>query len=406
MKVFEAKRIVLGVTGSIAAYKAVDLASRLTKAGALVDVILTEAASKLVGPISFSSVTGRRAYVDRDLWQVDDHVLHIDLGENNRVFLIAPATANTIAKLAHGLGDNLLTLTALASRTIPVIAPAMDGGMFANPATQDNLKLLSERGFEVWGPAAGRLASGLSGKGRMLEPEQLMGHLRQRLGREGELRGKKVVVTAGGTQEPIDPVRVISNRSSGKQGYALAQAAIDQGAEVVLISGPVSITPPVGALLVKAGTAAEMARQVLTYSESADLLIMAAAVADFRPAHGAGEKIKKGSKSLTAIQVEETADILLEVAARKEHQQTGPKIIVGFAAETEHLLENARGKLEQKGLDLIVANDISRADLGIGAEQNQVSLIWKDGQLQEFPLMAKSEVAEVIIKECAGLLSA
>jgi len=404
MKVLNGKRIVLGITGSIAAYKAVELASSLTKAGAKVDVILTEAASRLVSPITFSSVTGRRAYIDGDLWQVDDHVLHIELGEKNDIFLIAPATANTIAKLSSGLADNLLTLTALASRTQVIIAPAMDGGMYSNPATQNNLEILAALGIDIWGPAEGHLASGLSGKGRMLEPEQLLGHLRVRLGRDGGLRGKKVIVTAGGTQEPIDPVRVISNRSSGKQGYKIAQAALDQGANVVLISGPVSITPPEGLELIKVTTADEMASAVLTETEKTDLLIMAAAVADFRPDRVNTEKIKKEQGGLKDLKLEPTLDILLEVLKRKLKSGSGPVVTIGFAAETEKLLKNAKDKLEKKGLDLIAVNDVSRKDAGIGSDHNQVTLIWKDGKTKELPLMDKFELAEEIIGEAVILL--
>ncbi len=404
MSVLEGKRIVLGVTGSIAAYKSVDLASQLTKAGAMVDVILTESAAKLIAPITFSSVTGRRAYQDSDLWQVDDHVLHIDLGEHNQVFLIAPATANTIAKLAHGIADNMVTVTALASRTNIIVAPAMDGGMYSNPATQENLAILKKRGVEIWGPAAGHLASGLAGKGRMLEPSQLLGHLRHRLGREGTLAGKKVVITAGGTREPIDPVRVISNRSSGKQGYALAQAAIDQGAAVVLISGPSCLNPPHGVEVIMIQTAEQLSKATLRETEEADLLIMAAAVADYKPAKVSPQKMKKNRGGLSDLKLENTPDILNEVAERKKKSGLGPGVTVGFAAETENLLENAREKLVGKDLDLIAANDISRADSGIGADQNEATLIWKDGRTREIPLMDKELLAEILIEECARLM--
>ncbi len=403
MKMFKGSRIVLGVTGSIAAYKAVSLASLLAKSGALVDVILTDAAAKLVSPISFSSVTGRKAYLDNDLWQVDDHVLHIALGENNDAFLIAPATANTIAKLAHGLADNLLTLTALASRTKPLVAPAMDGGMYSNPATQDNLEILSRREFRILGPARGHLASGLSGIGRMLEPEQLYGELRRWLGRNGSLSGRKVLITAGGTQEPIDPVRVITNKSSGKQGYAIAQAALDQGAAVTLISAPTALEAPVGADLIMAATAEEMKKAVLDTCGEYDLLVMAAAVADYRPAQAADKKIKKDGGGLDQIRLERTPDILQEVAKLRK-KGAGPGVVIGFAAETEDLLKNASDKLEKKELDLIAANDVSRKDAGIGADHNQVTLIWKDGRKEEMALMSKEEVAEELIAEAADLL--
>ena len=401
VEIFKKKRIVLGVTGSIAAYKMAALASYLAKSGALVDTILTEAASRLISPLTFSAVTGRRAYLDADLWQQDDHVLHIDLGENNQAFLIAPATANTIAKLAHGLADNLLTLAALASRTQIAVAPAMDGGMYAHPATQANITSLQERGIHIWGPAAGHLASGLSGKGRMIEPELLAGHLRQLLGRDGVLKGKKVVVTAGGTVEPIDPVRVISNRSSGKQGYAIAQAALDAGAEVALITGLTHLLPPVGARLVQAATASAMDTAVLAETEGADLLVMAAAVADYRPTRIADQKIKKDLGGMETLELEATDDILKRVAARKKDTGIGPEYVVGFAAETENLLENAQAKLEKKGVDLIAANDVSGNITGIGADQNQVILIWRDGTTKDLGLLPKTRIAEALIQEIA-----
>jgi phosphopantothenoylcysteine decarboxylase/phosphopantothenate--cysteine ligase len=397
------KRIILGVTGSIAAFKSAALASALTKAGAKVDTILTESARELIAPMTFSALTGRHAYVDADLWKQDEHVLHIDLGENNQAFLIAPASANTIAKLAHGLADNLLTLTALASRTQIAIAPAMDGGMYSHPATQANLDLLRERGVLIWGPAAGHLASGLSGKGRMLEPEILAGHLRQLLGKNGSLQGKKVVVTAGGTQEPIDPVRVISNRSSGKQGYAVAQAAIDAGAEVSLISAPVHIQGPVGARMLQVNTAAQMGEAVLSETADADVLIMVAAVADYRAVQQSNQKIKKTGKGLKALALEETEDILGSVVARKKEQGVGPRFLVGFAAETEDLIQNAQVKLKEKGLDLIAANDISQGDVGFGVDQNQVVLLWPDGRKEDLGLLPKTEIAAALIEEVSGL---
>lgn len=404
MNILSGKRIVLGVSGSIAAYKSAELASSLSKAGAAVDTILTDAASKLISPLTFSAVTGRRAYLDSDLWGQEDHVLHIELGEQNQAFLIAPATANTIAKLAAGLADNLLTLAALASRTPIAVAPAMDGGMYSHPATQANLEILRERGVQIWGPAAGHLASGLSGKGRMLEPDILQGYLRQLLGQDGPLRGKKVVVTAGGTQEPIDPVRVLSNRSSGKQGYAVAQAAIDAGAQVVLISGPTCLQPPVGCSLIEIQTASKMRDAVLDETKDADLLIMAAAVADFKPVGRSEQKIKKESGKFTTLDLEPTEDILELVADRKKAEGSGPIAVVGFAAETEALLENARAKLEKKDLDMIAANDVSRADSGIGVDHNRITLIWKDGRTEELNRMLKSEAAEVLIREAAALL--
>jgi phosphopantothenoylcysteine decarboxylase/phosphopantothenate--cysteine ligase len=276
--------------------------------------------------------------------------------------------------------------------------------MYTSPATQENLEILKNRGVEIWGPAAGHLASGLSGKGRMLEPWQLEGLLRQKLGKEGALRDRKVLVTAGGTQEPIDPVRVISNRSSGKQGYAIAQAAIDQGAEVILISGPTCLQPPIGVELISVNTAEEMADSVILESSKADVLIMAAAVADYRPLQVSANKIKKGGEKTLTIELTQTRDILRSIAESKAKEKTGPILTIGFAAETKELLENARKKLDEKELDMIVANDVSQEESGFGSEDNQVIFIWKDGKTEEFPLLSKMEVAENLIDEVVILL--
>jgi phosphopantothenoylcysteine decarboxylase/phosphopantothenate--cysteine ligase len=281
MSILSGKHIILGVTGSIAAYKAADLASKLTQAGAQVDVILTTSAEKFITPLTFQSVTGRRAYVDSDLWGNESHVIHVGLGHKADLLAIMPCTANTIAKLAHGQSDSLLTVTALASTAPLIISPAMDGGMYDHPATQENLDTLRKRGADIIEPMEGHLASGLTGKGRLPETPDLIGHIRLILGRRGSLADKKVVVTAGGTAEPIDPVRVITNRSSGKQGYALVQAALDAGAQVTLITTPTKLTPPVGAEVVHVETAQQMLDAVLKESDGCDALIMAAAVADF-----------------------------------------------------------------------------------------------------------------------------
>jgi len=287
------RRLLLGVCGSIAAYKAAELASKLTQAGAQVDVLLTEAATRFVSPLTFQSVTGRRAWTDADLWGPEAHVLHVGLGQAADLLVIAPATATTMARLAYGLADNLLALTALAVRCPLLLAPAMDAGMFEHPATQANLRTLLQRGVHVAGPGEGRMASGLVGRGRMLEPVELMGHVRKVLGAAGSLRGRTIVVTAGGTQEPLDPVRVLANRSSGKQGYALAQSAIDHGADVILISGPSELSAPVGAQRIDVQTAAEMRSATLEVAGKAEALVMAAAVADFRPASASPHQIKR-----------------------------------------------------------------------------------------------------------------
>jgi len=402
MSIFSGKRLLLGVSGSIAAYKAADLASKLTQAGAQVNVILTPGAEKFVAPLTFQSVTGRRAYTDADLWGGEAHALHIGLAREADALLVAPCTANTLAKFAHGLADNLLAVTALASPGLLVLAPAMDGGMYDAPATQANLKILIERGATIVGPAEGRLASGLSGMGRMLEPQEILGHLRLALGRAGGLAGKSVVVSAGGTQEPLDPVRMLTNRSSGKQGYALAQAALDAGAQVTLITAPTSLTPPVGAGIIHVETAKQMLAAVLQESARADALIMAAAVADFRPARAAINKIKKRD-GIPQIELEATEDILAAVSARKSRVKR-PKATIGFAAESRDLLLHASEKMKSKKLDLIAANDISAADAGFGVETNRVTLLFADGTQESLPLMSKSEAAEIIIARVAALL--
>ena len=395
MSIFSGKRIVLGVTGSIAAYKAADLASKLTQAGAQVDVILSGSAEKFVTPLTFQSVTGRRAYTDKDLWGNEAHVLHVGLGHAADLLVIAPCTANTIASLAHGQADTLLTVTALAMRSPLLIAPAMDGGMYEHPATQENIETLKKRGVTFIGPAEGHLASGISGVGRLLETADILGHIRVLLGRDGPLAGKKVLVTAGGTQEPLDPVRVITNRSSGKQGYALAQAALDMGAQVTLITTPTALTPPVGVRLIRVETARQMLDSVLTESAESDALVMASAVADFRPKDIAQDKIKKEG-GIPRIELEATEDILK--ALSHQRAETGcPRVVVGFAAESRDLLENAERKLKSKGLDMIAANDISADDAGFAVETNRVTLLFADGRKEQLPLKSKAEVAEVIL---------
>jgi phosphopantothenoylcysteine decarboxylase/phosphopantothenate--cysteine ligase len=395
MSILSDKRITLGVTGSIAAYKAADLASKLTQASAQVDVILTGAAEKFVTPLTFQSVTGRRAYTDRDLWGNEAHVLHVGLGHAADLLIIAPCTANTIARLAHGQADNLLAVTALAMQSPLLIAPAMDGGMYDHPATQENIETLKKRGATFIGPAEGHLASGLSGVGRMLETGEIIGHIRLLLGRNGPLADKKILITAGGTQEPLDPVRVLTNRSSGKQGYALAQIALDMGARVTLITTPTSLTPPVGARVVHVETAQQMLESVLDESGKSDALIMASAVADFRPKRMAKDKIKKEG-GIPQIELEGTEDILKTVVSRRSETEC-PRVIVGFAAESRDLLENAAHKLKSKGLDFIAANDVSAKDAGFAVETNHVTLLFADGRQEALPLMSKAEVAEVIL---------
>jgi phosphopantothenoylcysteine decarboxylase/phosphopantothenate--cysteine ligase len=391
MRALEGKKLVLGVTGGIAAYKAADLASRLVQAGAEVYVVMTPSAQEFVSPITFQAITGQP--VTADIFEESEFsIQHVALADLADAVVVAPATANNIARIASGLADDMVCLTVLATRAPVIIAPAMDGGMFQAPATQENLKRLKERGVVIVGPAYGHMASGKEGWGRMEEPEKIMGTLRWVLGRGGDLAGKKVVVTAGGTQEPMDPVRVLSNRSSGKMGYALAEAARDRGAEVVLVSVPTAITPPVGVELVSVNTAQEMKEAVEKVVKGADALLMAAAVADYRPVKYAAQKIKRGKAEAISLELERTPDILGEVK--------GDFLRVGFALETENLVPNARRKLKEKGLDLVVANDIS----AFGQDQSQVVLIGKSGKAEKLPLLPKPEVAHRVLDRVVARL--
>lgn len=397
------KRIVLGISGSIAAYKAADLASRLTQEGALVDAILTAAATRFVSPLTFRSVTGRPAHAD--LWSEEAHVLHVSLGHEADLLLVAPATADLIARLAHGLADDLLTVSALAARCPLVLCAAMDAGMWEHPATRANVETLKSRGAVFIGPVEGRMASGLIGTGRLVEPEEIVGQVRTLLGAKGPLAGRTVVVTAGPTHEPIDPVRFVGNRSSGRQGFALARAALDRGARVILVTGSSPLPTPAGAARIDIGTAAEMRDAVLEASAKADALVMAAAVADFRPESPAGLKLKKGSKERLTLPLVATADILAEVGARRKKTKR-PRVLVGFAAETGDPSAEARRKLAAKGLDLVVANDVTASGTGFGGPTNRVVLISADGSEERLPLLSKEKVAEAVLDRVVALLSA
>jgi phosphopantothenoylcysteine decarboxylase / phosphopantothenate---cysteine ligase len=402
MTVLNGANILLGITGSIAAYKAADLTSKLTQQGVQVDVILTPGAEKFISGLSFQSISGRIAYCDADLWGGNAHILHVGLGHKADLLVIAPCTANTLAKLAHGIADNLLMVTALAMRGTILVAPAMDAGMFEHPATQENVRILRERGVLFAGPAEGRMASGLIGKGRMLEPAEILGHIRLALARRGNLAGKQIVITAGGTQEPIDPVRYITNRSSGKQGYALAQAALDAGASVKLITHPTGLTAPVGADVAVVRTTQEMLEAVLGACGNADALVMAAAVADFRAEHVSDHKLKKRD-GIPQIRLVLAPDVLGAVAQSRANNKK-LKVVVGFAAESRDLLENAAAKLSYKKLDFIAANDISAVDAGFAVDTNRLTLLFADGRIEPLPLMSKDEAAEAIIARVATLL--
>jgi len=393
------RRIVLGVTGSIAAYKAADLASKLTQAGASVDVVLTESACRFVSPLTYRSVTGRAAYIDEDLWT--ESLLHIRLGREADLVLVAPCTATTLSRLAVGSGDSLLPLLTLAADCPLLVAPAMDAGMYSHPATEANIKTLVGRGVTILGPTEGRMASGEMGLGRMVEPATILGHVRKALGADGPLAGRMVVVTAGGTREPIDPVRVIANRSSGKQGFAVAQAALDAGAQVRLITTPTCLQPPVGAEMLAVETAGEMRDAVLEASRAADILVMAAAVADFRPQGSKKQKIKRRHGTPELI-LEPTEDIL-QLALEQRQVSGKPDILVGFAAESENLIDHAQAKLKEKALSLLVANDISSEDAGFGVDTNRVVLLTQE-VVEELPLLSKTDVAEAIIAHIVPLL--
>ncbi len=388
--------IALGVTGSIAAYKVAELARLCVKAGAMVDVLMTEAATRFITPLTFATLTQRRVWTTPyEPWSESEEG-HISVGQRADLFVIAPATANVLAQLAHGIGDDMVSLTALATRAPLVVAPAMNFQMWAHPAVQANVETLRARGVRFVGPDTGPLASGASGAGRLVEMERLFGELLQVLGQSADLAGRRIVVTAGGTQEPLDPVRYLGNRSSGTMGYAIAAAASARGAVVTLISGPVALAPPPRVELVRVTTAAEMGVAVRAAVIGADALVMSAAVADFRPAVVADQKIKKTADgSVPEIMLERTDDILLSVRA-------SPLVKVGFAAETHDLLVNARAKLGAKGLAMIVAND---AVATIGAPDSSATFLFPDGRVVAQPRIAKEALAERILDELGTLLT-
>ena len=389
------KTVVLGITGSIAAYKAADIASKLIQAGAKVEVVMTEPATRFITPLTLRSITGRP--VVTSMWELASEfsIEHIALAEEADVVAIAPATASIIAHLAAGIADDMLTCTVLATKAPVILAPAMNANMFQNPVTQENLAKLKARGFIIVEPGYGRLASGKIGLGRLADTEKIIGSIRKVLGRGGDLAGKRIVVTAGGTREPIDPVRYIGNRSSGKMGYAIAEAAKNRGAEVKLITASISLPQPAGVEVTPVETALQMKRAVARAVKDADALIMAAAVADYQPETTAKTKIKKDSPSLT-LELTRTPDILTELK--------GGFVKVGFAAESEDIVANARQKLKEKQLDLIVANDITDKDSGFGVDTNKVTLIDKNGKVESLPLMSKREVADKVLDKVGKLL--
>ncbi len=384
------KHIVLGVTGSIAAYKIASLASMLVKKQADVTVIMTKNATNFINPITFESLTGNRCLVDTFDRNFEFQVEHVSLAKQTDVFLVAPASANVIAKAAHGIADDMLTTTLLACRCPKIFAPAMNTRMYENPIVQDNISTLKDYGMEVVTPASGYLACGDTGEGKMPEPEVLYEAVLRALTPK-DLAGRKVLVTAGPTQEKLDPVRYISNHSTGKMGYAVAAAAVRRGADVTLVSGKVELTPPMGVQVVPVVSAADMAQAVKDAASEQDIIIKAAAVADYRPRVTADEKLKKKDEELS-VELERTEDILTWLGA---HRRAG-QILCGFSMETEHLLENSRAKLEKKKIDMIVANNLKQEGAGFGTDTNVVTLITKE-KTEEFPMLSKEEVAERLL---------
>jgi phosphopantothenoylcysteine decarboxylase/phosphopantothenate--cysteine ligase len=393
------KRILLGVTGSIAAYKAVELLRLLTQAGAEVQVVMTEAATKFVAPLTFETLT--RQPVLLDMWSLaySHRIGHIEATQRADLFVVAPATARTIARLALGLADDFLSCIYLASRCPVVVAPAMDCDMLAHPAVEENLKCLRGRGVHIVEPSTGPLASGLVGRGRLAELSEILGRIELILVPRPDLTGQVILVTAGPTREPLDPVRFLSNRSSGKMGYAVAEAAAARGAHVILVSGPTALPAPTTVDVIHVETAEEMFRAVLAELEIAHVVIKAAAVADYRPKQRADRKIKK-EQALPEITLEPTPDILAEIGKRK-----GSRILVGFAAETEDLVANARKKLERKHLDLMVANDVGKPGAGFDVDTNVVKILDASGGVEALPLLSKREVADRILDRVAALLT-
>ena len=391
------RQIVLGVTGSIAAFKAVGLSSELVGRGANVDVVMTTAATRFVTPLSFQAITHRPVVTDLFRPDAELEISHVSLGQRAELMIVAPASADAIARMALGLADDPLSTTYLATRAPVIVAPAMETAMYESPATQANLRRLVERGVTIVGPAKGRLASGAEGLGRMVEPAEIVEAAKAVFSRGQDLAGRRIVVTAGGTREPIDPVRYLGNRSSGRMGHAIAEAAQSRGAEVALVTSAIETAPSV-AKTVPVETALEMRDAVKAETIHADALIMAAAVADFRPTRSSVQKIKKQGRSLS-IDLEENPDILAGLSS-------DGLVKFGFAAETENLIVNARAKIDAKDLDAIIANDVTSPGSGFGAETNRVTVIVRSGRMQEFPLMSKREVAEVILDHLVETLPA
>lgn len=387
----QGKTVVLGVTGGIAAYKIAGLASMLKKQHAEVEVIMTENAVNFITPTTFETLTGNKCLVDTFDRNFKFQVEHVALARRADVFMIAPATANVIARIAHGIADDMLTTTFLACNKPKLVAPAMNTAMYENPVTQDNLELCRRYGMKVIDPAEGYLACGDTGAGKMPEPAELFEYIVQEIAYEKDLAGKKILVTAGPTREAMDPVRYLTNHSTGKMGYAIARAAVRRGADVTLVSGPVNLAPPPGVTLIPVVSAKDMFEAVTAVSRFQEVIIKAAAVADYRPVHVDVEKTKKKDGGMS-IPLERTDDILAWLGA---HRRPG-QILCGFSMETENMLENSRIKLDKKNIDIIVANNLKMAGAGFGADTNIVTVITRDGE-EELAMMSKDEVAHRLL---------
>ncbi len=392
------KTVVLGVTGSIAAYKAASLASLLVKNHADVHVIMTEHARNIINPITFETLTGHKCLFDTFDRNFEFKVGHVSIAKKADIFVVAPATANTIAKLANGLADDMLSTTFLAASCPKIISPAMNTHMLENPITQDNIKKCQHYGMKIIDSASGYLACGDEGKGKMPEPEAIFQHICAELLYKKDLVGKKILVTAGPTREAIDPVRFITNRSTGKMGYAIAKVAALRGADVTLVSGPVSLETPLFVKRVNIQSAREMFEQVVSRFDNVDIVVKAAAVADYRPKNYVDEKIKKMGNDDSSIELERTDDILKALGEKKKNQ-----FLCGFSMETQNMVENSRKKLEKKNLDMIVANNLKVAGAGFGTDTNVVTIMTKDGA-KELPIMTKEEVAGSILDEILSRL--
>ncbi|MCP9446282.1 MAG: bifunctional phosphopantothenoylcysteine decarboxylase/phosphopantothenate--cysteine ligase CoaBC [Nitrospira sp.] len=394
--ILQGKRLVLGVTGSIAAYKAVSLLRTFKAQGAAVSVVMTAAATKFVAPLTFEVLSGEP--VVTDLFHAHEEMKHLTVSENAHAFVVAPATANFLAKAALGLADDVLSTMLLASRCPLIVAPAMDGGMWQHPTVVEHVDLLRARGVRVIDPEEGPLASGQVAQGRLATESNIIEAVLAALTPRSDWQGQNVLISAGPTQEAIDPVRFISNRSSGKMGYAIAEAARDRGANVVLVTGPTSLTRPSGVEVISVTTAKEMAEALCRRFSWATVVVMAAAVADFRPKEQAPHKLKKHGRSSLALELEPTPDILAMLSARKTSQ-----ILVGFAAETERLVAHAEVKLKEKGLDMIVANDVTRAGAGFGSDSNAAVILTREGRQRELELMSKRKLADELLTEVRNL---